>query len=129
MPSPTKLSPANAARLRRVHAQIARLPEGERAPWRRLLREKGLSGNLVVVGQEVPPVAPAAAAPATISEWDLKLANWLDNVYTAVAERAEVVGEKAASAVRTAGFSLWPIVIAGAVVVLLLERRRAGKRG
>lgn len=128
---PAKLTRENLGRLRRVSAQIARLPTGEQVAWRRLLKEKGLSPSLVLVGADAPPVVPAgsSAAPEAITEWDLSLANWLDNVYTTVADRAEIVAAKAARAASGAGLALIPLVLVAIGVVFVMERRQRLRGG
>jgi hypothetical protein len=119
MPMVVAVSDANGQRLRKLRTLIGRLPKAEQLLWRarveRLLRKYAASSTV------------GGAEEKGETEWDLQLANWLDGVYRPVAERVEQVAAKGASAVSLAGFSMWPLVLAGLGLVLISREARSGR--
>lgn len=113
-----RMSQSTWKKLQRTKRLVATLPAAERGPWRALLSRAVPQGSYVIAVGAEPP------APENETEWDLRLANWLDGIYQTVADRVEVVAEKTAAAVQTAGFSLWPIVIALGIL-FIYERGRS----
>lgn len=120
-----RLEQGNRQRLDRLMAAVNRLPDLERARWKKRIVRKLKQGPQVQVGGEWNPTEPTDGS----GEWDLELANWLDAAYQPVADRAEEVWTNtragvenaAASAGRAAssvGFGLWPLAIGAAVVLL-----------
>lgn len=128
------LSSPNAERLRRVKRAIARLPKAEQPLWQRRVRKKLGAFSVGADVDELPANHPARAAARAADqirntkpqpqETDLKVANFLDGVYSAVADRTEEVASKGASALSTAGFSLWPLVIAGLGILYIVTQSR-----
>lgn len=115
-----QLEQGNRARFRRLKAAVARLPVLEQQLWKSRIVAKLRSGPTPVIGDATGEWGTTQPASPE-SEWDLELANWLDDTYGIVAARAEEVGDKvlrgATNAASSVGFSLWPIAIAAAVVL------------
>jgi hypothetical protein len=129
---PRRISKATWGKLVRTRTLILKLPLLERRAYLAQIERAMPAGSLIVIGSEMPviasPIPPALPATAD-ADWDLKFANWLDGVYTVVADRVEVVGKKAGDVASSAGFSLWPLVIAGIGIVWIMSNRKRAVAG
>lgn len=106
-----KLSLRTKQKLARLRKQVARLPLREQPLWRRRIDAKLKAPPALVVQGSGETAQPDP-------EWDLVVANWLDNAYTIVSDRASQVRKDSLEAVRDAGFSLWPVAIVVGIVAL-----------
>lgn len=117
-----RVSKRNAQRVTRLRRMIERLPMAERPLWRRRLQQKLAAPPALVVRG-----VGEATTPETQKEWDLQIANWLDNAYGIVSERVKQVGTGVADTVRAAGFNLWPLAIAAVAFAWAMSTsRRSG---
>lgn len=111
------VGPENSARITRVRAAIMQLPHAEQRRWLDVLR-RGLEKRCTVVAVGAGASGEWDETVQPDAEWDLELANWLDRGYTAVSDRVQEVARKGADAVSLAGWSLWPLAAAVAVLAL-----------
>jgi hypothetical protein len=106
-----RLSARTKAKLARLRKQVARLPVREQPLWRRRIDTR----------LKAPP-ALVVSGPGDVAqpdpEWDLQVANWLDNAYNIVSDRATQVRKDSFGAISDAGFSLWPVAIVVGIVAL-----------
>lgn len=120
-----KVSPKNAQRIARLRKQIERLPLRERPLWRKRLQLK-LDAPPAIVVRGVGE----GATPESQKEWDLQIANWLDNAYGIVSDRVKQVGTGIADTAKSAGFSLWPLAIAAVAFAWAMSTaKRSGSYG
>lgn len=131
-----RLENGNGARLERVLLALKRLPELEAARWRGQIKQKLATGPRArdVVSGEWGTTEPSDGE----AEWDLEVANWLDGIYSAVADRTQEVYERGkaglgtavregGSAVSSAGFGLWPLAIAAVAVMLAFSSAKRSR--
>lgn len=122
-----KLEPSNAARFRKLKAAVAKLPMLEQRLWKARIVAKLKSGPTPVIGDATGEWGTTSPAQPE-GEWDLEVANFLDDAYTAVADRVEELyakgkqglenlGKSAGKIASDVGFGVWPIAIAAALVL------------
>jgi len=116
-----KLSARSRQKLARLRKAVARLPVREQPLWRRRISAKVLAPPALVVQGD------GEAQPDP--EWDLMVANWLDNAYTIVSDRANEVRKGSIDAVKDAGFALWPLaLVVGVFAIYTFSARRPAPR-
>lgn len=115
-----QMSTANTQRLRKLRAKIAKLPVAEQTLWQQRVKSQLRAGPAVGADDGDHP---APDINLQFKEWDLELANWLDGAYGIVSDRVAEVARKGADAASEAGFSLWPLVAAAAVLFYLSKNR------
>lgn len=117
-----RLSARTRQKLTRLRRQVARLPLREQPLWRRRIETRLKAPPALIVSGDGETAAPDP-------EWDLTVANWLDNAYTIVSDRASQVRKDSLSAISDAGFSLWPIAIVVGIVALSYYGAARAHRG
>ena len=127
---PATLRMKNQQKVKAIRAKIALLPPGMRPAWEQGLREglRQFRSPVAVAGGPETPAYPDAKVVAAKAEadWDLALANWLDDAYGAVSDRVEQLGDKAANVVAPAfAGALAPFVLLalGLGVAIYLAKR------
>jgi len=122
-----RVTTGNQTRLDKLRRAINALPISERPMWVARVAAKlrtGPAGAFAVAGGATGDWANGADPDEAPAEWDLELANWLDGVYTVVADRATEVAKGAGEAVQHAGFSLWPLAAAAVVIAIAMSLGR-----
>jgi hypothetical protein len=117
-----KLSLRTRQKLARLRKQVARLPVREQPLWRRRIDAQLKAPPALVVRGDGQTAAPDP-------EWDLTVANWLDNAYGIVSDRATQVRKDSFGAISDAGISLWPVAIVVGIVALSYIGAARARRG
>lgn len=119
-------------KFKQAWALAGRLPAVQQKAFRARLSTLQKSARASTVGAEVPH---KPTDPDDLWEWDLKFANELDKLYTAVSDRVSQVAKQggeivkatadtAASAASSVGWGIWPLALAAGFVLLSFAKAK-----